>query len=88
MATMTRMIRCGAWFVTALLGLAVSAGAQQIATEQNRRDRDGQSPFPSRRCLIRSIDLRAARFQSREQLSRRGRPLPNVNRQGATQERN
>jgi len=35
---MTRMIRCGTWFVTALLGLAVSAGAQQIATEQNRRE--------------------------------------------------
>ena len=38
MAPMTRMIRCGTWFVTALLGLAVSAGAQQIATEQNRRE--------------------------------------------------
>ena len=32
------MIRRGTWLVTALLGLAVSASAQQIATEQNRRE--------------------------------------------------
>jgi Tfp pilus assembly protein PilF len=35
---MGRMIRRGSWLVTALLGLAVSAGAQQIASEQNRRE--------------------------------------------------
>src|SRR6186997_3396219 len=38
MAPMRRIIRRGTWLVTALLGLAVSSGAQQIATEQNRRE--------------------------------------------------
>ena len=38
MAPMGRMIRRRILLVTALLGLAVSAGAQQIATEQNRRE--------------------------------------------------
>ena len=35
---MRRVIRRGTWLVTALLGLAASAGAQQIATEQTRRE--------------------------------------------------
>jgi tetratricopeptide (TPR) repeat protein len=35
---MTRVIWRCTWLVAALVGLAVSAGAQQIATEQNRRE--------------------------------------------------